>query len=100
MDDIHCKLHWEMGILTLLPEHNSWAQLCNFLALIVHAATEHTGGMLCVGNSYCFEDDLMQGHPHDASLQCPIHFHLTQAVEKGVVDMQGSFLAQQHLFSN
>ena len=74
-----------MGILTLLPEHNSWAQLCHFLALIVHAATEHTGGMLCVGNSYCFEDDLMQGHPHDTLLQCPIHFHLTQAVEKEVL---------------
>ena len=85
MDDTQCKLHWEMGTLTLLPKHNSWAQLCDFLVLIVHAAIVCTGGMPCAGKFHCFDDHLMQGHPRDTSLQCPIHFRLTQAVEKEVL---------------
>ena len=85
MDDTQCKLHWEMGTLTLLQKHNSWAQLCDFLVLIVHAAIVCTGGMPCAGKFHCFDDHLMQGHPRDTSLQCPIHFRLTQAVEKEVL---------------
>ena len=85
MDGSQCIFHWEMGILTLLREHNSWAQLYDFLAPIVRTAIIYIGGMLHAESSHCYADHLVQEHPHDSALQCLKHLHPAQVAGKGVL---------------